>query len=260
MRASACLFFALGCTAPPARAPRPTDGASAIDEMRRSYGCEGPLVATDATADLSSEEGRVRTSILWVAMAPNRVRLDVQKPGSMGPALTLASDGAVVRAADFQHGALVVGPASACTLQEIVHVAVPPAVHALLLTGRSPVLVHVTPPTVRAEGSRSVIAIDGTRDAHEEITVERRDDGGLRVVRVVVSQAGTALYDAELAGPRRVTSGACATEVPTRIHVTSPGGDLLLVARDPSVDPTMGPEVFAPSSQSGMIERRSACP
>lgn len=215
----------------------------------------------------------MRGKLLFVAMLPDRVRLDSFSP--LGAVIsTLTADGDAFQLYDAREGRFVYGPASACNLSRFIGVPVP--AHALveLFDGRAPVLRH-EPSDARVawEGGRYAVTIRGAHQAEELIELAPLEadwhlpwsEQRVHVLRVLVRQAGVALYEAELgdfepartAAPRVDPDGlappippsgpACDAELPRRLRLLVPGErrDLLVEVESVEHNPPLTAGLFA---------------
>jgi hypothetical protein len=206
---AALLGFGCG-KAPASRFPT---GDAALERMHATYACSRGLKG-EAGIDYFGKEGRVRGSLLYIAVLPEQLRMDVYSPFGVIVS-TLTSDGERFALYDLQNATYLQGPASTCNVARFTQVPVPPFAMVQLLRGESPVLVH-TPETVqirwrrRLKGGYYQVVIKSQHDAEQEIRlVPHPDDFDLpwaeqrvKVERVVVRQDGVTLYSAELRGHR----------------------------------------------------------
>ena len=194
----------VGCPRQPPVSPFPT-ARDALDRSVASQECSRGL---SGGADIYVYQGifRVRGEMMYIAMLPDRVRIDVYSP--FGAIIsTLTSDGDTFQLYDAREGRFFYGPARACNLARFTGVPLPP--HALvdLLDGRAPVLVHEPgDASIVWEGGMYVLRIKSKHEATEEIHLEPVDDDWdkpwqeqrVHIRKVVVTQGGYVLYEAEM--------------------------------------------------------------
>jgi hypothetical protein len=161
-----------------------------------------------------------------------------------------------------------------------------------LLSGRAPVLRHVTQPTVAWDSKGYyVVKITGTNDAVEVLHVVPQPDDWhkpwsdqrMRVLDVAVTQHGVLLYHAELdthektpmskaaacddvckatgETPTQPSGPMCEAEVPRRIHVEMPSlqTDVLFHYDKIEWNPPLEPNVFTQQQQSGLTPSPVEC-
>ncbi len=181
--------------------------------MHATYECSRGIRG-EAEVDYFGKEGRVRGNLLYIAVLPEQLRMDVYSPFGVIVS-TLTSDGEDFALYDLQNATYLQGPASACNVARFTQVPVPPFALVQLFRGESPVLVH-TPEAVsiawkrRLNGGFYEVRIQSKHGAEQEIRlVPHPDDFGktwaeqrVMVQRVVVRQDGVTLYSAELRGHR----------------------------------------------------------
>ena len=201
-----------GCSAVP-RSRFPT-GDAALERMHATYECSRG-VGGEAKLDYFGEEGRVRGDLLYLAVLPEQLRMDVYSP--FGAILsTLTTDGTDFSLYDLEHATMLHGPASACNVARFTRVPVPPFALVQLLRGESPVLVH-TPETIRVRWKHPLfhagfyrLTIESHHDASQQIDLlplaadldKPWSEQRVKVLRVVVRQHGRVLYSVELRGHR----------------------------------------------------------
>jgi hypothetical protein len=181
--------------------------------MHATYECSRGIRG-EAGVDYFGKEGRVRGNLLYIAVLPDQLRMDVYSP--FGVILsTLTSDGKDFALYDLQNATYLQGPASACNVARFTQVPVPPFALVQLLRGESPVLVH-TPESIRVVWKRRLkggfyqLEIQSRHGATQEIRLVPHPDDFDRpwaeqrvtVERVIVRQGGVTLYSAELRGHR----------------------------------------------------------
>jgi hypothetical protein len=292
LRSSLALAAALALTgvacapiAPPPSAPPSADAVLA--RMHDTFAC-GNAIQASAKIDHFGERGRVRGDVMLFGARPARVRMDVVS--SFGAALaTLTSDGTDFALADLREKRFFTGPSSACNIARLTSVPVPVHVLVALLHGEAPVLRHdATGATMTWDGHGYwVLDIASTREAREEIRIAPRPDDWtrpweqqrMRVLDVVVRQAGYVLYRAELGehsaaataparedpdhlSPPIPPSGpACDAEIPRRIHleVPAPEADVRFRYEDLWWNPPLPDGTFQQPTPGGMSVERVTC-
>jgi hypothetical protein len=277
--------LAAACTRapPPSRFP---SAEAALVRMREGQACSRG-VSAEGKIDYYGPGGRLRGSLLYLAMQPESVRLDVYSP--FGATLsTLTSDGERFALYDLQKRTLMQGAANTCNLQRFTQVPLPPHAFVQLLRGESPVLVHAPAQAeIDWESGSYVIRIKSRHQSEQEIRFVPRDadyllpwsSQRLRVLETRVRQAGVELYRVELAGHARVQTAAprvdpdgleppippsgpqCDAELPRsfRFVVESAGHDLALSTSEATHNPPLMPGVFAQVPIPGVRTRESPC-
>ena len=269
-----------GSVAPPASLL--PNGQAAIDRMKATYECARG-VHGDAKLDYFSDKGRVRGTLLFFAIEPALVRMDVVSP--FGVTLsTLASDSERFTLNDLAAKRFLEGPATPCNIARVTHVPIPAHALVSLLHGAAPVLVHEpAAATARWDGrGYYVVQIPSTRDAVEELHLAPRpadfgkpwNEQAMRVLDVVVRQKGVVLYHAELDGHELAPMSAaqvdddgidppippsgpmCIAEVPKKIHVEVPtsGDDVLFRYDEVKLNPPLAEGTFTQPVPGG-VER-----
>jgi hypothetical protein len=219
--------------------------------MRQSASC-GLGLQGEAKIDHFGQEGRIRGTLLFFAVRPARLRMDLLAPPPLqGPVATLTSDGVRFAFADLRQHRFFVGPAAPCNIARLT--TVPIAGHVLvgLLRGQAPVLRHEPSRTRIAWNSSGFyeLTLEGAHESSERIRLVPHDadrdrpwsEQRVRVLDVEVRQQGIVLYHAELdehaaapmaspalpeipGDPTIAVSGPhCTAEVPRTIHVEVPG-------------------------------------
>jgi len=250
-RAGAVAAFAmLGATGCPSVAPPPSQfpsAADALDRMKATYSCARG-VQGDARVLRHAEEGRIRFNLLFYAVRPDLLRLDVLSPPPFQSVVaTLTSDGTQFALLDTREKQFLQGAPSACNIARLTHVPIPAHALVTLLRGEAPLLVHQRE-NLSLEWNRRgyyVVRIPSRHEAFEEVRLapmpadfERPwQEQRLRVLRVGVSQQGHELWRAELgdhslapmSGPYVDPDGIdppippsgpqCQVEVPRKIQV-----------------------------------------
>lgn len=249
------LFVA--CGGPPAS--RFPDGQSALERMHASQECSRGLRG-EASLDYIGDEGRVRAKLLYMAVLPDSLRLDVTTPFGAVIA-TLTSDGKQFAFTDLRQNKFLHGPAKGCNVRRLTRVPVPTSALIQLLRGEAPVLVHA-PEQVSLSyhnplfgRGHYVVRIVGKNAAQEEVDLvplpEDRDrpwaEQRVRITGVRIRQQGVLLYQAEMRGhhpvetasPRQDPDGlspailpsgpSCKAEVPERLRVQVPSSGQELV-------------------------------
>jgi hypothetical protein len=260
------------------------DGQAAIDRMKATYDCVRG-VHGDAKIDYFSEKGRVRGTLLFFAIEPASVRMDVVSP--FGVTLsTLASDSDQFSLNDLSAKRFLEGPATPCNIARVTHVPIPAHALVSLLHGEAPVLVHErAAATARWSGSGGgyyVVEIPSRNEATEIIRMRPTpadfakpwSEQRMRVLDVVVRQKGVTLYHAELEDHAAAPMSAplvdddgidppvppsgpmCAAEVPKKLHVevATSGDDVLFRYEEVKLNPPLVPGTFTQPIPGG-VER-----
>jgi hypothetical protein len=260
------------------------NGQAAIDRMKSTYDCVRG-VHGDAKIDYFSEKGRVRGTLLFFAIEPASVRMDVVSP--FGVTLsTLASDSEQFSLNDLAAKRFMEGPATPCNIARVTHVPIPAHALVSLLHGEAPVLLHDgSAATVRWDGSHPgyyVVEIPSRNDATETIRLQPTpadfakpwSEQRVRVLDVVVKQKGVVLYHAELGDhatapmssalidedniepPVPPSGPMCAAEVPKKLHVEVPtsADDVLFRYDEVKLNPPLVPGTFTQPVPGG-VER-----
>jgi hypothetical protein len=280
-----CVALLGGChrDPPPSQFP---NAQAALDRMRATYACSRGLHG-DAKIDYFGEQGRVRGSVLYIAMLPEQLRFDVFSP--FGVTLsTLTSDGRQFALFDLREKQFLRGPANTCNVSRFTRVPVPPFALVQLLRGEAPVLVHAPDAaTISWQSGRYVVEIPSQHQARETIALEPHPDDWnkpsaeqrVRVLEVKVEQQGYTLYEALLddhaaaatAKPRVDPDGlvpatlpsgpACNAEIPRRLRLQVPDTDqdLIFVAKEVAHNPPLGPDSFRQNIPNGVAVRYSEC-
>lgn len=197
------------------------------------------------------KEGRIRGNLLFYAIRPASLRMDVLSPPPFQSIVaTLTSDGKSFTLLDTREKAFFLGPASACNIARFTDVPIPGHALVTLLRGEAPLLVH-NPEDVSIEWSSRgyyVVKIPSKHEAFEEVRLvptpsdfdKPWQEQRIRVLDVRVMQEGHALWQAELRDhqlapmsgpyidpdhidpPIPPSGPECHVEVPRRIHVEIP--------------------------------------
>ena len=274
-----------GCGRPPPVSQFPTADA-ALARLHESQACSRG-VSAEAKLDYFGPRMRLKGNVLYLASAPDRLRLDLFS--SFGAVLsTLTADGKDFALFDPRAKRFFYGPANACNLARFTQVSLPPPVLVDFLRGDAPVLVHSPAgATVKWEGGRYVVTIDSTRGAIETIELEPLPEDfakpwaeqRVRVLSVEVTQFGVSLYKVELEGHERVATAGprvdpdglepplppsgpvCDAELPRRIHieVKSDGHDLVLGLHDLAHNPPLPAGSFVQPRPSGIRADYAPC-
>jgi hypothetical protein len=261
----------VGCAAPPTS--RFPDGEAALQRMHATVGCSRGL-SGEVKVDYFGPDGRVRGKLLYLAVLPEELRLDVLTP--FGVVLsTLTSDGKNFSLNDLRSEKFLKGPAKACNLRRFTHVPLPAFALVQLLRGEAPVLVH-TPDQVSVRWRKPLfgqahylVRVESRHGARQEIELvpvpedwkKPYAEQRVRVVAVRVFQAGVQLYSVDLRGhavartaepvvdpdglsPTVFPSGPeCRSEVPDRVRFRVPTSrqeilfDQVRVRHNPPVTP-----------------------
>ena len=254
--------------------------------MREAQACSHGVRA-EGKIDYYGPNGRLRGSLLYLAAAPERVRLDVYSP--FGATLsTLTSDGERFALYDLRQRTLTVGAANTCNLQRFTQVPLPPSAFVQLLRGESPVLVHApSAASLDWDSGSYLIRIQSRHQAEQEIRLVPPEadfllpwsQQRLRVIETRVRQAGVELYRVELGGHARSQTAAphvdpdgleppippsgprCQAELPRtfRFVVETAGHDLALSNSESVHNPPLVPGAFAQTPSPGVRQRESPC-
>ena len=285
-----CLAVALGCMAcgsPPPASVMP-DARAALTRVHATQDC-GLGIQASAKIDHFGKGGRVRGDLLFFALWPARLRMDIIGPMNVGVVATLTADDKKFALADLREKRFLFGPASACNIARLTTVPMPGHVLVSILRGEAPVLKHEDK-AATIEWSRSgyyVVKIPSTRQAEEEIHLAPHpSDLGLpwqqqrmRVVEVEVRQQGIVLYHAELSDhrptgmgkprldpdgidpPIPVSGPVCQAELPRSIHVEVPGkqADVLFRYEDVTWNPPLTEGLFTQPIPGGLQVERVTC-
>ncbi|MCU0683514.1 MAG: hypothetical protein MUF34_14945 [Polyangiaceae bacterium] len=276
---------AAGCGTPPPVSQFPTADA-ALGRMRATYACARGARA-EAKLDRLSGQGRLRGTVLFLAVSPERVRFDALSP--FGATLaTLTSDGRDFSFLDLREKSFTRGPASACNLARLTQVPVPGHALVALLRGEAPVLAH-RPEAAAIRwhgGGYYVLDVPGSNESRETLHLAPSPadfakpwaEQRVRVLDVRVVQQGYELYHAELEGhapastapplvdedgiePTLPPSGpACTIDVPRRIHVqvAPTDDDVLLSYRKVELNPPLPEGSFRQPVPGGVRELTAA--
>ncbi|HEU4406938.1 MAG TPA: hypothetical protein VFS43_16845 [Polyangiaceae bacterium] len=265
--ALAAALLAAGCGTPPPPSQFPSADA-ALGRMRATYACARGARGEAKLDRLSGQQGRLRGTVFFLAVSPERVRFDAVSPFGATVA-TLTSDGRDFSFLDLREKTFTRGPASACNLARLTQVPVPGHALVSLLRGEAPVLAHAPGAgTIRWDGGGYyVLDVPGNREARETLRLAPSPadfqkpwgEQRVRVLDVRVEQQGHELYHAELDGhapastapplvdedgvepPVPPSGPACTVEVPRRIHVTvaSSDDDVLLSYKKVELNPPL---------------------
>lgn len=265
----------------------PPSADAALARMKLGHNCVNGLFGV-AKLDSFSSDGRIRGEVQIFAVNPDRVRFEVVSP--FGATLyTLTSNGEQFQMLDTEKARFLEGPPSACNLARLTKVPVPAHALVTLLRGEAPLLTH-DPGAVQMEWDADGfyrVQIEGRRGAREEIQLEVHPDDfekpwasqRLRVKRVVVSQGGSVLYEADLGrheaaqtAPPRVdpdgldepippSGGPCGAELPRSLRVRVPHSqqDLILQFKDAKWNPPLMPGTFAQPIPRGVRREYVEC-
>jgi len=219
--------------------------------MQATYACAYG-VRGEAKIDHLSSKMRVRGSMLFFALSPERVRFDLVSPFGATVA-TLTSDGNQFSLLDLREKRFFRGPSSPCNIARFTNVPIPGHALVSLLHGEAPVLVH-DPSQLSLRWSNAgyyVVEIGSKQQAREVIHLAPMpldwqkpwNQQRIRVLDVRVWQQSYELYHAELGDHRAATTApplvdennleppilpsgpACTAELPRRIHVKVPLSD-----------------------------------
>lgn len=282
-----CALGAVGCTQPPPRSQFPS-ADDALARMHAGFECAVGVQGT-AKVDLVSKQGRVKGEVDLFAINPDKVRFDVASPfGVMIYSLT--SDGQDFKFADMEQKTFFYGPANTCNLARFTQVPVPPHALVSLLRGEAPVLTHdKSTARIRWDGDGFYeLSIDSKHEATQTIQLEVVPEDldkewsaqRVRLKRVVVSQAGSALYAADLSrfepiktAPARVDEDGvddpippsgpeCNAEVPRTIRFRVPDtkDDVVFDYKDAKWNPPLIEGTFTQPVPGGMRKQYTSCP
>lgn len=242
--------FVGGCgSAPPPASVLPSP-AAAVERMRASA-LDCNAIQAEAKIDRRGDGGRVAGDLQMFVARPQSIRMDVQSFGNV--IATLASDSKRFSLIDIRDKRFFVGPARACNLARFTRVPVAGAALVELLRGQAPILrdwqksTETSAPKWSGDGYYVVVIKDAKGNEEEIHLVPHPDDMGkpwnaqrMRVLEVVVRQAGHVWYRAELSDhaaapmakervdpdgidpPIPPSGPMCTAEVPRRIAVEVP--------------------------------------
>ncbi|MDB4941477.1 MAG: hypothetical protein JWP97_1011 [Labilithrix sp.] len=284
----AVLSIATTACGTPAPASRVPDARAALSRVHASQDC-GLGIHANAKIDHFGKAGRVRGDLLFFALWPARLRMDVIGPMNVGVVATLTADAQRFAFADMREKRFLFGPASACNIARLTTVSMPGHVLVSLLRGDAPVLVHDDAKATVEWSSHGyyVVRIPSTRDAEEELHLAPHpsdlakpwQEQRLRVVDVLVRQQGLVVYHAELADHRPASTAktqvdadgidapippsgpVCQAELPRSIHVEVPGkqADVLFRYEDVSWNPPLTEGLFEQPAPAGLRAERVVC-
>ena len=268
-----------GCGVPPPKSQFPT-AALALDRMKDNYACANG-VQGEAKIDHFGPRGRIRGTIQLFAVNPARVRIDVLSPLNT-MIYTLTSNGKDFQMLDVQEKKFLYGPAKPCNLARMTQVPVPGHVLVWLLRGEAPLLKHERDkPTIKwSEDGHYQVDISSVNQAQQQLHLEVHPDDfdkpyaeqRLRVTRVVTSQRGVIVFDAELDRheaaktlPPRVdedglskpippSGGACTAEIPRSIQIKVPssGDDVVFQHKTVGFNPPIPAGAFSQEVPAGV--------
>jgi hypothetical protein len=278
---------AAGCGTPPPVSQVP-DARAALARLHATQDC-GLGIQASAKIDHFGKGGRVRGDLLFFALWPARLRMDVVGPMNVGVVATLTSDAQRFALADLREKRFFFGPASACNIARLTTVPMPGHVLVSLLRGEAPVLKHEAQASSIAwdRGGYYVVRIASTRDASEELHLAPHPSDyalpwqqqRMRVLQVEVKQQGYVLYHAELTdhrpaamakprvdadgidAPIPVSGPTCQAELPRTIHVEVPGKDedVLFRYEDVAWNPPLVDDLFTQPVPGGLAVERVSC-
>jgi hypothetical protein len=262
-----------------------------LDKLAAQQSCSRG-VQGDAVLDYYGDEGRVTGSVLYYAVAPERLRFDVVSP--FGVAIsTLTSNGTDFALSDLQNGQFLHGPASQCNVARFTRVPIPPFALVQLLVGSAPVVRH-RPEQAQLSWQSGffsdghyLLTLSGNNQSFEEIAVALHQDDferpwaeqRFRLKSVRVAQKGVDLYLASLKGHRTVRTRApapdpdglgpplppsgppCSAELPEtlRIEVPTQGTDLVFRHKEQWHNPPLPFGVFEQRCTSGVSCSLASC-
>lgn len=283
------LFGALyaGCGTPPPASVVPSARA-ALDRVHATQDC-GIGIHASAKIDHFGKAGRVRGDLLFFALWPARLRMDVIGPMNVGIVATLTSNESRFALSDLREKRFLQGPPSACNIARLTSVPMPGHVLVSLLRGETPVLKHEEKAAAIEWSSRGyyIVKIASTRQAEQEIHLAPHpsdfalpwEKQRMRVVGLEVRQQGIVLYRAELSDHRPtsmakpqvdpdgidpslpVSGPTCQAELPRSIHVEVPArdADVLFRYEDVSWNPPLPENLFTQPVPGGMRVERVEC-
>ena len=287
---SLSLLVALGCMAcgtPPPASLVP-DARAALGRLHATQDC-GLGIHASAKIDHFGKGGRVRGDLLFFALWPARLRMDVVGPMNVGVVATLTADDQKFALADLRDKRFLFGPATACNIARLTTVPMPGHVLVSILRGETPVLKHDDKAATIEWSSHGyyVVKIASTRDAEQEIHLAPHpSDFGLpwqqqrmRVIEIEVRQQGLVLYHAELGDhrpaamskpqvdadgidpPIPVSGPQCQAELPRTIHVEVPGkqADVIFRYEDVTWNPPLTEGLFTQPLPAGLRPERVTC-
>lgn len=294
---AAFLPVAVGChsVAPPASQIPSVDHA--LLRLHETQSCGHGLQGT-AKIDHFSREGRVRGELLFFAVRPANLRLDIIKPFVGVTLATLTADSRKFALADLRDKHFYVGPSDPCNIARLTSVPIPGHALTSLMVGDAPVLAHedarlaaehLAAPTLLwdTHGYYSVhIASSRTASQTIHLAVHPDDFGKpwtmqrLRLVDLLTEQYGGVLYHAELEdharakmavprvdpegidAPIPISGPQCDAELPRTIHLEVPGSDEDLIFRydEASWNPPLPAGVFTQERPPGMDTIMVSCP
>ncbi len=280
---AAAALGAAGCGNPPPPSLFPTADA-ALGRMRATYACARGARGEAKLDRLSGREGRLRGTVLFLAVSPARVRFDAVSPFGATVA-TLTSDGQNFSFLDLREKTFTRGPASPCNIARLTQVPVPGHALVSLLRGEAPVLAHrPEAASIRWDGGGFyVLDVPGNNEAVETLHLapppadfaKPWGEQRVRVLDVRVVQQGYELYRAELDGhadastapplidedgvepPVPPSGPACTAEVPRRVHVTvaPTDDDVLLSYKKVELNPPLPEGAFRQPVPGGVREQ-----
>jgi hypothetical protein len=264
------------------------DARAALTRVHATQDC-GLGIHANAKIDHFGKGGRVRGDLLFFALSPARLRMDIVGPMNVGVVATLAADDKTFALSDLREKRFLFGPASACNIARLTTVPMPGHVLVSILRGETPVLKHEEK-AATIEWSRSgyyVVRIPSTLQAEEEIHLAPHpSDFGLpwqqqrmRVVQIEVRQQGIVVYHADLSDhrptamakpqvdpdgidpPIPVSGPVCEAELPRRVHVEVPGkkADVLFRYEEITWNPPLIDGLFTQPVPGGMQVERVTC-
>lgn len=289
-RFTALSVIAIGAAGCPRKGPVsvPPSSEAMLQKMKQQTRCVNGVFEVSKLDSFSKNEGRIRGQVEVFAVNPNRVRFEVVSP--FGASIyTLTSNGEEFQMLDKEHNRFLEGPPTACNLARLTKVPIPPHALVTLLRGEAPLLVH-TPQQTRYEwdpGGFYKVLVVSNNNAKQEIHLAVHPDDfekpwaqqRLRVKRVVVTQAGVELYEADLDNhepaqtaarredpdgvwePIEPIGGACSAELPRSLRVRVPhtGQDLILQVKDAKWNPPLIPGTFSQPIPGGVRRERVEC-
>lgn len=152
-----------------------TDGTEALHAFSSLHRTVRAVRGEARVDRRSSEDGRVRGTVLLYHERPDRVRFDVMT--QLGPAAVMTSDGEDFQLLDLQNSRFVSGPATPDNVHRLVGVSLPGSDIARLLLGDSPRLPGE--PTLRCTSEGYLIEISHRGLRQEMLFTVRDGDEGV---------------------------------------------------------------------------------
>lgn len=285
-------LFAAGCHAQPSARFPTVD--SAIARLRTQAHCSR-AVQGEASLSFVGDGRRLNGRVLFLAAAPDRLRLDVYSP--FGVTLsTLTTDGKRFGLYNLEEKSFLMGPPTTCNVERFTQVPAPPSALVELFRGQPPVLKHDAAQTeirysqplfgrgyyqleVRSNADSTQLLRIGVHPDDFDLPLEKQR---LRLLRVEVTQGSESLYQVDLSGhatvhsavieqsaeekalglPPPVPSGPnCDAELPRnmRFFVPTSGHELSFKTEEVWHNPVLGSAVFEQEVPAGVTASESVC-